>query len=246
MTFKPYQRVIVKSLLITCAIAFIASIVFSRVYWGYFFFRPSLPSQIDTLDQITSVVPFHTRDDAPTSRVFVAYPEMTIGHLLDSCKKHPYDCDYGRILLRLQEKMILPKEFSYNLRPFPSVPTLLEASRLLVPSDEGYDSLKYMNGILARGVTRDGTELLVLGAYGGEVSNDHHPYYEAIFSLDRESHLKYLAGTLYFADVAGVEGFEWYYVWLLTSVIGSLVVVPVSLLAWVIIMKIRGRPNQAL
>jgi hypothetical protein len=48
------------------------------------------------------------------------------------------------------------------------------------------------------------------GVRGGEVSNDHHPYYEFLFTTDSPGAApKLLSSQRFYYDVAGMEGVEW-------------------------------------
>jgi len=76
-----------------------------------------------------------------------------------------------------------------------------------------------MSGVAVDAIGKSGGRLVVLGLTGGEVSNDHRPYYEMVFGAPTpNSPLEFIRGQRFFYDVAGMEGMEWYSIWLLLAV----------------------------
>jgi len=88
----------------------------------------------------------------------------------------------------------------------------LESTGLLSKSSPGYDSSLGLSGILIDGTDPEGRRLVCIGARGGQVSNDTYPYYEFAFRARSAAtpEVLYQDGQLFFYDVAGMEGLEWY------------------------------------
>ena len=76
------------------------------------------------------------------------------------------------------------------------------AEELVVKSASGYDSNSGLNGLVVSFASSDGRTYNLLAARGGQVSNDHYPYYEALF--DDQGNL--LKSQMFYFDVAGMEG----------------------------------------
>jgi hypothetical protein len=76
--------------------------------------------------------------------------------------------------------------------------------------EPGYWGAKNLRGLVVEALGRDGSRLVFVGVWGGEVSNDHHPYYEFLFTTDSpDGQLKLLSTQRFYYDVAGIEGIEW-------------------------------------
>ena len=76
---------------------------------------------------------------------------------------------------------------------------------------------------------RDGRPLLFIGVRGGEVSNDHHPYYEFLFSNESSGgNLKLLSSQRFYYDVAGMEGMEWPVFLMVFAFLGLIPTLPVQ------------------
>ena len=82
----------------------------------------------------------------------------------------------------------------------------LESRGVLRPGQPGYTHAKELWGHVAIGRDARGSELIVASLWGGEVSNDHHPYYEVAFESPPRGALQILAMRQYWFDFAGLEG----------------------------------------
>src|SRR5262249_60800422 len=87
---------------------------------------------------------------------------------------------------------------------------ILEATGRLEGGEPGYSDAKRLGGIAVEALGADGRPLLFVGVQGGEVSNDHHPYYEFLFTTDSPgAPSKLLSFQRFYYDVAGIEGLHW-------------------------------------
>ena len=59
----------------------------------------------------------------------------------------------------------------------------LEATQLLHWGAPGYDRARELTGIALVAEGRGSQRYLIVGVTGGQVSNDHHPYYEFLFRV---------------------------------------------------------------
>jgi hypothetical protein len=88
--------------------------------------------------------------------------------------------------------------------------SLLEKSDLLEEGRPGYARAKELDGVVIEAIGADGTPLVFVGVRGGEVSNDHYPYYEFLYSGQLGGGwMELLSADHSYFDVAGIEGIEW-------------------------------------
>ncbi len=70
-----------------------------------------------------------------------------------------------------------------------------------------YDYLGRLIGTATKFQTTNGNKYILAGLEGGEVSNDHYPFYEFLFIEENGSH-KLIKKQKYYTDFAGGEGIE--------------------------------------
>ncbi|MEW5884343.1 MAG: hypothetical protein AB1725_09005 [Armatimonadota bacterium] len=178
------------------------ALVVSKLYWGYWVSRPPLlplAQEIGELQTLTFVRTVNGQFE-PTNP-----PE----HL--SAKQQDWVDDY----MHLEERFLFMPEVYANIRRLPPTSAerlnpyrraLLE-SRLLAKSAKGYDSAAGIRGVVAEYRDPQGRPRVFLGLRGGQVSNDHYPFYEMVLAREGGS-VKVLAKQRFFYDVAGIEGAE--------------------------------------
>lgn len=92
---------------------------------------------------------------------------------------------------------------------------------LTVNSSHGYNSDRQLHGLVMSFVSRDGRPLTLIAARGGQVSNDHYPYYEALF----DDKMDLVQSHMFYFDVAGMEGAEGWPVLILSSIVAGILTV---------------------
>lgn len=97
---------------------------------------------------------------------------------------------------------------------------------ILIPGERGYPHATDLYGSIGLGRSRSGKPLVLAAVYGGEVSNDHHAYYEAIFERRASGELSLVRHQLYFFDIAGIEGAGWGFFALLFGMVQTILVLP--------------------
>lgn len=226
--FRRPARAYLLAMLPVVLLAFSLGIGFSKFYWGYYLFRPALLKEFRQIAQVAALVPVETSDATNAPPTLVHCGDFSLAEDLAYAVKNSYDDPVGRLLLALEQQRLLPAEFSASLSGLPPLLPLAQTSGLIAPSEDGYDSERSLRGIVVDAVDPAGARLVYLGLRGGQVSNDHYPYYELLFTAPAgSSDLKFVRGQRFFFDVAGIEGAEWY-------VMGlgfSLVAIPLALVA---------------
>jgi len=229
---------------IMTAATFLVSIGISRVYWGYFFARPPLLPAAREIVQVKSVVQFRTKIDESGNRGFVAAVDPSLSDCLTAGRKYGDESLEERILLDLERRSLLPPAFSPTLDGLPDLSALIEASGKLAKSSKGYDSSAQLWGIAVDATDMAGQRLLLLGLRGGQLSNDHYPYYEMMFREPKgAAQMSLVRGQRFFYDAAGMEGFEWYVIWFFLSIPGIVLGMVIFTIGYVL----RGnRPETVL
>ena len=118
---------------------------------------------------------------------------------------------------------------------------------LAVESSRGYHSNAELHGVVMSFVSRAGEPRTLLVARGGQVSNDHYPFYEALF----DDKMNLVRSHMFYFDVAGLEGPDgWPTLLMVSFLMGLLIMFIVSLVTvvyWlgVIVRNIIGRRRGA-
>ncbi|MGD1911182.1 MAG: hypothetical protein ACFB2X_10080 [Rivularia sp. (in: cyanobacteria)] len=248
-------------------VGFLASISISKSYWGYYFNPPGLPKQVEQWSKIRSITPVSSIKRNDGSRIFKINTSNSCIKEIQSgsvnretgCYREQCDteyCNYNRILLSVNEKGKLPKKTPYiSLDKLNNLYNYLESTELLYKGEPGYngelisDSAshdlysisdgKSLKGIVVEAEDKNQQSLLFIAVKGGQVSNDHYPYYEFLFEFPKNNSTPQLiANNRFFFDIAGFEGIlEWQYIWIFFIVIGLIFSIPITFL--LIRMKAR-------
>ncbi len=203
------------------ALVFVVSIMISRRLWGYFMVRPDLLSEVGEIAPVKAVVPLKTASDASGKRTIVPDRDFSLADSMATGKEDSYYCLSARILIELERRNLLPAAPATTLDGLPEFYSLIQTSSTLAKSSEGYDSSAELKGILIDAADKSGGRLVFLGLTGGQLSNDHYPYYEMLFRGRKDAReLSFVHDQRFFYDVAGMEGFEWNSILLFLSVPG--------------------------
>lgn len=196
----------------TLLLPFVAAVWINHEMWGYFVSRPDVDRRIVDARRIDTVTRVETTSDARGRPVFTGGP---IGEVDSYIQVRPEGGDYyvlaGRVLRDLKGRQVLPANTrTLSADRLASLYQLLEDTGRLEDGETGYPNAKQLSGIVVESVGRDGHPLLFVGVRGCEVSNDHYPYYEFLFTGDSLGEpLKLLSVNRFYYDIAGLEGAEW-------------------------------------
>lgn len=182
--------------------AFIGSVVWSHAYWGYFLNRPNIFSdhshlrfsaasfvQLDAESGSVSDVSSDRSSDCPPEWDS-DMPTCVLVRLVANGPGGPPAATVDRqVLARVAEDVM--------------------GSGLVVSGEAGYFRARELHGVVAVGRDDGGRDLVLAYFTGGEVSNDHHPAYQFVFSSAGDGELTTIDQAWHFFDVAGIEGVEW-------------------------------------
>ena len=196
----------------TLLLPLLVSFWINHEIWGYYVKRPAVDRQIINSRQIETVTQVESQ---PDSRGRTTFSGAAIGDVGDYTQMSPQEGDYylleGRVLRALQSRRALEA----RLRVIPAsrlegLYQVLDNTGRLEWGEPGYTRAKELRGIVIEARSHDNRHLLFAGVQGGEVSNDHHPYYEFLFASDSsDGPWVLISFHRFYFDVAGIEGLEW-------------------------------------
>jgi hypothetical protein len=163
------------------AISFCLSIGISKSYWGYYFSRPPVLNEIHNLAATPAIIPIQMKLTAQGRREFFIQPDYSITTEISRGKEDPYNHLDARLLIALEQTRRLPPKNSPDLSALPDPYPLIQSTGLLATSKPGYHSELY-TGIIIDAISRTKQRIVFIGIRGSEVSNDHYPYYELLFT----------------------------------------------------------------
>lgn len=230
---KEWKRpglVLLKVFAATLVLAFLAALVCSRLTWGYFFQRPGVDPRILQAKEIVSATPVTTRKTEDGFTFEVAQEDSLPGYMSWG-RQYPYDSPASRVLLALEERKLLPSA----PRKMPSgrlaaMYSLVESTSQLVDGESWrYGGAKMVSGVILEAIGTNDESLLFVAVRGGEVSNDHYPFYEFLFSAPELcAEFKLVSWIRFYYDIAGIEGFEWPAMFVLFALVGTPLTLTVS------------------
>jgi hypothetical protein len=118
---------------------------------------------------------------------------------------------------------------------------LVEKTGLLEAGEPGYVDAKQLHGLVYELEGAGGEALMLVAARGGEVSDDHYPYYEVLFEGDGQGGWRLASTRRFYFDVAGMEGAEFPVLGVMFSGMGLWVTIPLALVIWLVMMMRERR-----
>lgn len=195
-------------LLAVAVVALTVGCSVSWSYWGYFFSRPPVPEQIARAAQVESLanVQCTTNDFRTFNCRVLEEKEGARIERIASARLYGDRVVEIRLLLPLADAGLSP-----DTAPQPNsldVGQLLALADDYVAADAGYRYGGWFWGYAAVVIDERGNRATVVSVQSGEVSNDHHVFYERVFAPEK-SGWSLVDSKRFFFDVAGIEGFEW-------------------------------------
>lgn len=219
-----------------------AGFVTSRVYWGYWYEPPNLDviPKVRRIDSFGAVWPANTFGTQPKAGVEAFRVAAQYGNQEDP------SFPLGRIPAQLASRGLSPQTSDPSAtRFFGQALRILRQRHLLVAGEPGYASAQHFDSAyLALVRTDDQTPVLLFATHGGQVSNDHYPYYEGAFRVTAAGELEPLQIHRFFFDVAGLEGATAFGF----AIAAGVILVPVGMVAYGILLGLklrRGVPSGA-
>lgn len=206
-------------------IAFVAgTLIVSRMYWGYWLGPPSSDVTVRDVKSVERFSTFNWDGTQSSGRAVLLAAASGVNYVSG-------DDPMGRLPAALVSRQLYPR-YPQSVDPslLPEIVTALDSLGKLVPASIEYHNTARLHGHLALASTRAGNRVVVVAFAGGEVSNDHYPYYEAVFAINPVNTVTLQQFHAYFFDVAGVEGFGHWLGGVLISIGASFVVAVAALI----------------
>jgi hypothetical protein len=236
-------RILLSAIGATMVLAFLAAVIVSKGLWGYYLYRPPLDRRIGDARKVISVTSVST---APVGaeRALVANADYSIDQLIDYGRTNDYYSLGERALIALRDRGRLPTTPpTMSPERLARLYGVLARTGWLEAGELGYEHAKDLRGVVIEAEGDDGGPLLFVGVQGGEVSNDHYPYYEFIYSgRSAGGDPILLSAQRFYFDVAGIEGMEWPVFFVGFTAMGLVLSVPATLLGWPSGQPVRGCP----
>jgi hypothetical protein len=219
--------------------SFLVAATFNRIYWGYLFQRPSIDPRALAATRLVGASPVSLHVGADGSRTLVEEDPHWGTHRFqapgwyDADKAGPYGAEHDYYLLefRLLHALELRGKVTYPVariaeESLDGVFTAVTPVLRVKPSP-GYTPLtERVRGIVYELADAQDNRTLLIALRTGEVSNDHYRFAEVLLTPDR----RVLGCRRFFFDVAGMEGMEFAGIWTTLAILGSVTLVPVSML----------------
>ena len=196
----------------TLLLPFLVSILINHQMWGYFVSRPSVDPRIVQARRIESVTEVETRSDSSGNVTIWGLPIKDVDSYIPvNSQEGDYYVLDGRVLRALKDRQALPAQpRQISSARLSSLYKTIENTGRFEDGENGYRDAKQLSGIVVEAIGRDGRPLVFAGVRRREVSNDHYPYYEFLFTSESSSGvLKLLSFQRFYYDVAAIEGVEW-------------------------------------
>jgi len=193
----------------------IISSVLNYNYWGYAFRRPTIFNEVFNADKVLSGSKIYTKISTGIASYFVVIDST---ELLEGLlgRTNLYYGKIDRIFMAFQDK----SSEKPSLNDFPkinqkaskiylnSVFKQIYESGIIDKGEKDWDTTRQINGIVTEFVTKDKDKYLFAGLSGGQVSNDHYPFYEFLF-IEKDNRYKLIKKQRFYTDIAGIEGLEY-------------------------------------
>ena len=214
-------------------------------YWGYFLKRPIIFNEVTKAESILRASYVYAVDSNGKKAFVIADSSKREYLLMDD--ENGYYNSKSRIYLTLTgnahrganlysfKKILLDSSMGFGSGKLTELSEKIHADSMIPAIYKAYSSRKLaLSGSLTEFETADKTKYIYVGLSGGELSNDHHPFYEFLFrSSGNELILK--NKQVFYTDFAGIEGVEMIYL----IPFFSFVIVLFSLFIYMIISLIR-------
>jgi hypothetical protein len=189
---------VVAAILVGCTI--VPFLTTSRLYWGYWIVPPSPNASVSSIASVERFTTFWCC--TPNSSGRQALQEAAQDEFSGAGDSLASNLPAALVQLDLQPR----SEEAVPAAILTKIEEALESRGVLRGGQPGYARAKELWGHVAIGRDAHGSELIVAALWGGEVSNDHYPFYEGVFESLPTGALHVRDVRQYWFDFAGLEG----------------------------------------
>ena len=218
-------------------------------YWGYFLVRPALVDEIKEFETVEGWGSLEW-EESTINWQDLENPELEIGTEAilpwpevvkaadKSCEKASRfftapACLYNEATIYFNSQKLItndtPQMSSTSLMDWHHG-KLVETGLIEIPQTD-YLTSDYRLGLIVAGHDRQDTPLMFIGLQGGQVENDHYPYYEVILrrNIDAPGGWEVIAQRIFAIEIAGLEQVD-HIIWIYYAVIWWGLLLPIPLL----------------
>ena len=221
----------------------------THAYWGYLFVRPKLVDKINDFDTVKSWGTLD-RDESSIDWKNTAKPQLKIKTAItpswenvvkeadEFCKNTSrfftsQTCLYDEATLYFdRQELITAKTPQLSSKALTRWHTKLVENVFIEIPQKQYQDNDYRLGLVVVGRDSKKVPLVFIGLQGGQVENDHYPYYEIILRRKSKKPVKWevIAERVFSIEIAGFEQMD--YIVLIYSIVfwwGILLPIPMLL-----------------
>lgn len=154
---------------------------FMKYAWGYFLRRPSVHQDVRNMSALEAIGYF---DLSPEVN-----PNFDVkGIVLEQLSEIPVTAERGsNYYHQWVQPLQAARRAGFDPVAAPKLPeaevtAAIQSFRYTGLASQKYQSEKWLSGLVMRFLAADGELLYLVSACGGEVYNDHYPYYEVLFA----------------------------------------------------------------
>lgn len=189
-SIRPRPRVILSTVVASCLLGVAVGLAFSKMYWGYYFQPPALFDEVRSIQKVMSLTHYEgVLASQKTASKTLYSSSLRVDHVLRELHKLPPQLPSSAEALRRVNELFIARD-----------PDLLGP----ILEKENYRGF----GSVVEYIDSNNTRMYLLQMDLGQVSNDHHEYYEMLFNGDAKGG-RLVKAQGFFHDVAGIEGFDW-------------------------------------
>lgn len=220
-----------------------ASVAASKYYWGYWFFRPTISSELTASPKVLTFTSFRADELLLNQSAKLRILPNTLLDLVHLYDSSDYDTPWARATaLLFHQKRLDAQTPLPNEKVIKQLEALLNENQLPMvdPGKTGYEKTAHnFRGSIIEFLNEHDERRFYISLGGGQVSNDHYGYYEILFASDAAGNLgAVIEKKKFYYDIAGIEGFEWMILAPFLTLIMWLVSLPIAL----IFRKLTAKP----
>ena len=214
---------------------------FEKMYWGYWLKRPELPKEVYQISKVNALIPVMTECKNNNEKYFILDHDYSIEQNLKDAKADPYYNLEERLLFFLIEEDLMPNTLTYQIS-YPLYYDLVKETDIFKKTQQtNYHKADYLKGLIAEIKSKQNEDMVIMCLRGGQVENDHYPYYELVFIKNSKNKFELVNSQMFYFDIAGLEGrfiILWFIVFLQTVL--ALVIITVVLFLIHILKKLKN------
>lgn len=189
----------------------------NKDYWGYYFKRPVIFTELKNANKITKAMKVQTSKKSK----FKLLVEDKSKYITPSLNPSDYYYSlYSRVFTTFEnlgnqrphlyglERNILDSNYNFNSNELKKISDLIYKSGVLDSGKKNWDTTRNVSGLIVGLKTIDSLNYIYCAFYGGQVENDHYPRYEFLI-MDKNKELKVIKHNKFYVDIAGAEGVEY-------------------------------------